>query len=148
MLFDILTKSFGVSKNFGPVLPYGAPALCKCMTGVASAEKRRSHAEIGGALLPRGFGSQRLVDGDEPPVTDGDFSVYDGIIDRPTHADRRQHGLRIITGTGQLEPAAVDQEQVAALSGFQRADVAAAKQGSAPARGDFQKIVAGRRVLA
>ena len=70
--------------------PYGAPALCKRMTGKASAEKRRSHAEIGGTLLPRGLGGQRLVDGDEPSVTDGDLSVYDGIIDRTAHADGRK----------------------------------------------------------
>lgn len=90
MLFDILTNSFGVSKNSGPMQPYGAPALCKRMTGKASAEKRRSHAEIGGTLLPRGFGGQRLVDGDESSVTDGDLSVYDGIIDWTAHADGRK----------------------------------------------------------
>ena len=118
------------------------------MTGKASAEKRRSHAEIGGTLLPRGFGGQRLVDGDESSVTDGDLSVYDGIIDRTAHADGRKDLFRVKACAGQLEPAAVDQEQVAALSGFQRADVAAAKQGGAPARGDFQEIVAGRRIFA
>ena len=87
MLFDILTKIvWRIQKLWaGAALWRTGP-----VTGGAFAEKRRSHAEIGGTLLPRGFGGQRLVDGDESSVTDGDFSVYDGIIDRTAHADGRK----------------------------------------------------------
>ena len=94
------------------------------------------------AFFLRVAGELFLVDAGEAAFADGDLSVYDRVIDRAAHADGGKNGLRVITRPDKFHPAAVNQEQVAALADSKASDVAAAEQPRAAARSDFQEIVA------
>ncbi len=89
-----------------------------------------------------------LVDAGKTALADGDFAVYDRVIDRAAHTDGGKDGLRVIAGPDKFHPAAVNQEQVAALADSKASDVAAAEQPRAAARSDFQEIVARGRFAA
>ena len=94
------------------------------------------------AFFLRVAGELFLVDAGEAAFADSDFSVYDRVIDRSAHTDGGEDGFRIIAGPDKFHPAAIDQEQVAALADGKASDVAAAEQPRAAARSDFQEIVA------
>ena len=80
------------------------------------------------AFFLRVAGELFLVDAGEAAFADGDLSVYDRVIDRAAHADGGKNGLRVITRPDKFHPAAVNQEQVAALAGGKTADVTAAER--------------------
>ena len=73
------------------------------------------------------------------PALDGDFSVYDRIVDRAAHADGSQHRLGIKARADKLEPAAVDQKQVAAFAGRERSNVISPQRGRALPRSPFSE---------
>ena len=75
-----------------------------------------------------------LIDAGQFAVRDGDAAVDHGVIHRGAQADRAEDIFGIIARADELEPAAVDQKQVAAPAHAETADVIAAKQPRAAAR--------------
>ena len=78
-----------------------------------------SAVQIIGADALGVVGGSGFVDAGQMALFDGDPAVYDGVIDRAADADGGEDRLGIIAGADQLQPAAVDQKQVAALAGLE-----------------------------
>ncbi len=104
--------------------------------------------EIGAALV---VGRRRcffLVHGDETARPDSDAAVYHRIVHGTPDAHGTQHRAGVLITTYQLQPAAVDHEQIGALAHGQLPDVVPAQQPRTAPGGHFEDVIAGGSLTA
>ena len=68
-------------------------------------------------------GQCRFVKSFQMPLTNCDFSIDYGVVNRSADSNGSQYILGIQGSTNQLQPSAINEEEVRALSHFQGADI-------------------------
>ena len=82
------------------------------------------------------------------PLPHGDASLHHGVVHRPPDTHSTQHRAGVLITAYQLQPAAVDHEQIGALAHGQLPDVVPAQQPRTAPGGHFEDVIAGGSLTA